>query len=181
MTRSLTLLLALTVLIGCAAPQQQTQVALAPNVAAESRLIGDARGALLQPGDVAPDFRYTLGGAQLTLGALRGKKVLLNFWATWCGPCKAELPELNRVATRHSDTVVVAVNRLETLEQVAAFASATPLGFTLVANPDGDIAERYAAKNIPTTYLIDPDGTIGAIHIGQLDGPAIDQLLETSP
>lgn len=148
-------------------------------VASDSHMIDSATGAP-QVGDTAPDFSYRLTGAgEQRLSGLRGKQVLLNFWATWCGPCAAELPALQAAAQAHRETLVVlAVNRLEMPELIGAFATERSITFPMIANPDGDISTRYGARLLPMTYFIGRDGTIGAIVRGPLDADAIDTRLD---
>jgi peroxiredoxin len=147
-------------------------------VANESRMLDGATGAP-QVGDTAPDFGYSLpGGAERQLSDLRGKQVLLNFWATWCGPCAAELPALQGVAQARTETLMVlAVNRLEPPDAIGAFAAQHGVTFPMIANQEGDISDRYGARLLPMTYFIGRDGTIGAIVCGPLDASAIDKQL----
>ena len=128
------------------------------------------QSAIPQPGEIAPDFSYTLAdGSTRTLAGLRGKQVLVNFWATWCGPCRTEMPDLQRALAEHPNLVVLGVNKLETPEQIAAFAGELKVGFLLIANPSGDIPERYAAQLLPTSYFINSDGTIALRKTGVMD------------
>lgn len=147
-------------------------------VAADSALLEAGAGPPL-PGGAAPDFSYRLpGGGEQRLSDLRGRLVLLNFWATWCGPCAAELPALQAAAAAHTDTLVVlGVNRLEPADTIAAFAGERGLTFPLVANESGDISDRYGARLLPTSYFINRDGTVGAVVRGPLAAGAIEQQL----
>jgi Peroxiredoxin len=123
-------------------------------------------GGVPSPGDVAPDFAFTFAnGETRRLSDLRGSKVVINFWATWCAPCEEEMPDLQRLDER-SDVVVLGVNRLELPDVIIPFARERNLTLTLIANPEGDIAERYGAKNIPISYFINSDGTIGYRQLG---------------
>jgi thiol-disulfide isomerase/thioredoxin len=130
--------------------------------------VGPRVGGAPREGEAAPDFRYTMaGGHAHQLSELRGRVVLVNFWATWCAPCKEEMPDLQRLADEYGDAVtVLGVNKLESLEAIGPFVRQMGVTFTLLGNPEGDISERYGAKNIPLTYFVRPDGTIGAVHIG---------------
>lgn len=140
-------------------------VDIPPGVAVESRLV-ERGGGVPAPGEIAPDFTFTFAnGETRRLSDLRGAKVVVNFWATWCAPCEEEMPDLQRLDER-SDVVVLGVNRLELPEVIIPFARERNLTFTLIANPDGDIAERYGAKNIPISYFINSDGTIGYRQLG---------------
>ena len=147
-------------------------------VATDGQLIG-GKGGPPQPGERAPDFSYRLpGGAEQRLSDLRGRLVLLNFWATWCGPCASELPALQAAASAHADTLIVlGVNRLEPADTIATFAGEHGLTFPLVANDSGDISDRYGARLLPTSYFINSDGTVGAVVRGPLAEGAIEQQL----
>ena len=150
---------------GSSPATDRVPVDIPPGIAIESRMI-DRGGGLPAPGDPAPDFAFTFaGGETRRLSDLRGAKVVLNFWATWCAPCEEEMPDLQRIDAR-DDVVVLGVNRLELADVIIPFARERNLTFTLIANPEGDIAERYGAKNLPTSYFINSDGTINHRQIG---------------
>jgi thiol-disulfide isomerase/thioredoxin len=154
---------------GAATPAPVIPAGLPATVAVSSEMAATGGGVPLA-GERAPDFTYRMvDGDVRSLSALRGRKVLVNFWATWCVPCKEEMPDLQRLADEYGERVaVLGVNKLEALEAIGPFAADLGITFTLVANPEGDIAQRYGAKNLPTTYFINSDGTVGAVHIGVL-------------
>jgi thiol-disulfide isomerase/thioredoxin len=170
---SLLILVVALVLAACGAGESATpaapQAAGPAVIAAESRLL-DSSGGTGMPnvGEVAPNFEYTLSdGTRHQLSDLHGKKVLLNFWATWCEPCRAEMPDLQQVLANYGDSVVVlGVNKLETAAVIPPFAEELGVSFPLIVNTEGDIANRYGAKNIPSSFFINTDGTIGARRIG---------------
>lgn len=148
-------------------PNPDAASSAALTVAIESRLLERNNGAIPLQGQNAPDFAYTFAdGATQHLSDLRGRKVIVNFWATWCGPCEEEMPDLQRLANERSDVVVLGVNKLELVDAIIPFVQERGLTFTMIANPDGDISERYGAKNIPISYFIHSDGTIGFRHLG---------------
>ncbi|SRR6266545_3449946 len=150
-------------------------------IAADSKLIGDAGQAdIPEVGAVAPDFQYTmLDGTTHRLSELRGKKVLLNFWATWCAPCRIEMPDIQKALGERSEPVaVLGVNKAEAVDAIAAFAGEVKVGFPLIANPQGDIGSRYAAINLPTSYFINSDGTIGLRKTGVMDESFINNHLD---
>jgi thiol-disulfide isomerase/thioredoxin len=156
-----------------AGDMQSTTLGKGPHViAANSRLL-DESGAIAMPnvGDVAPDFEYTLSdGTTRRLSELRGKRVLLNFWATWCEPCRAEMPDLQRAADTYGDAVIVlGVNKLEPVAVIPPFADELQVRFPLIVNTKGDIANRYGARNIPTSFFINTDGTVGFRQIGVMN------------
>lgn len=117
----------------------------------------------LSDGDQAPDFTIrTTEGTEYPLSALRGQVVLLNFWATWCGPCEREMPELQAVydAYRERGFTIIAINFEESTEQIAAFAEERGLSFPLALDENGAIHERYAIIGQPRTVILDDRGVI---------------------
>jgi thiol-disulfide isomerase/thioredoxin len=141
-------------------------------IAQESKLVDTTAPVdLPQVGQVAPDFQYTMAdGSTHLLSQLRGKKVLVNFWATWCGPCRSEMPDLQKALGETGDSVVVlGVNKAQELKEIAPFADELRISFPLIANPAGDIAGRYGAQNLPTSYFINSDGTIGLKKTGVMN------------
>lgn len=119
---------------------------------------------LVGAGETAPGFTVELtDGSRLSLEELRGKVVLLNFWATWCPPCRAELARvqheiIDRFAGR--DFVFLPVSRGESREAVAAFREKTGYAFPMGLDPDRTIFDRYAPTTIPRNYLIGRDGKV---------------------
>jgi peroxiredoxin len=150
-------------------------------IAVDSALLESPNGAVLQAGAAAPNFSYTLpDGTTRRLSDLRGQKVLVNFWATWCPPCRAEMPDMQQAFVRHQDEgfVVLAVNSGETQAEVEAFADEFALGFPLIVNQSNDIGAGYAARNLPTSYFINTDGTIHTVQRGLMTTEFIEQHLE---
>jgi cytochrome c biogenesis protein CcmG/thiol:disulfide interchange protein DsbE len=148
-------------------------------IAAESRLLDRGVGKLAA-GDAAPNFSYTLpDGTVQELTDLQGKRVVLNFWATWCVPCIEEMPELQRAADAGGgELVVLAVNRNELPEAIARFAPKVDVTFPLVVDIAGAIGDRYGVTSLPTTYFINSDGTVAARQIGALTASALDERLK---
>jgi thiol-disulfide isomerase/thioredoxin len=160
-------------LAACASAAGSAPPAASPatqlTIAADSKIIGSTEPAdIPQVGQVAPDFQYTMpDGTARKLSDLHGKKVLVNFWATWCGPCRSEMPDLQKALGETGDSVIVlGVNKAQELKEIAPFAEELRISFPLIANPAGDIAGRYAAQNLPTSYFINSDGTIGLKKTG---------------
>jgi peroxiredoxin len=113
------------------------------------------------------------------LSELRGKVVLVNFWATWCPPCRKELPSMERLWCQFEDAglVVLGVNVGETGDQVFAFSNGleTPLTFPLLLDEDSRVARSWPVKGLPTTFLIDKQGRMafGVVGGREFDSPAI--------
>jgi len=128
----------------------------------------------------APDFTLeTVDGETIRLSEMQGKVVALNFWATWCGPCRLEMPDLQDRAELFPDQLVVlGVNFAETAEEVAAFREEVGIDFPLLLDPEGDVQRLYRVLGYPTTFFIDEQGTIRAQHIGLMSGGQLDDYLE---
>jgi peroxiredoxin len=114
----------------------------------------------------APDFSaLTLDGRTVSLADFRGqKKVVVSFWASWCGPCRLEMPSLIQFyKTNHRDTSdfeILAVSIDEDPKAAADFATAMKLNFPILVDPDQKIANAYQVEGIPTTFVIDKDGKV---------------------
>jgi peroxiredoxin len=120
-------------------------------------------------GKSAPDFELNdLDGKPVKLSALRGKIVVLDFWATWCGPCVASLPMELPIAASFKDKGVLfyGVNMMEKADTIRQFQQAKSLPFPVLLDTKGDVAHLYAATSIPQLVLIDKDGKIQAVHVG---------------
>jgi peroxiredoxin len=132
-------------------------------------------------GHPAPDFTLTdLDGNTFTLSELRGQPVVLNFWATWCPPCRAEMPELQAASERlNGEVAIIGVNQGENAQQIAGFVQ--PLGFTFPMPLDErmDVSRQYLVRNLPTTFFIDRDGIIRYTQVGPLTEATLAQRLET--
>lgn len=128
---------------------------------------------LVKVGEQAPDFTVTMfDGEPVTLSSLRGKVVLLNFWATWCPPCREELTHVqSQIIDRFKDKefIFLPVSRGETREAVEAFR--TQMGYTFPMGLDSDqkIYDLYASNYIPRNFLIDADGKVVLASIGYDD------------
>ena len=143
---------------------------------------GDA-GAVLDggrpvEGELAPDFTLASPqGEPVSLSDFRGKTVVLNFWATWCPPCRAEMPELQHVWEERGegrDLIVLAVDVEEGAEAVAEFVENFGLTFPVVIDADGSVADHYRLPGLPSTFFIDAQGVLRS----QVLGPVFGDLLE---
>ena len=136
----------------------------------------------LAEGEAAPDFELTsLEGEAVRLSDYRGKKVILNFWATWCPPCKAEMPHMQKFyeANKDNGIEVLAVN-LTSIdkgeESVQAFVEEFGLTFPIPMDRDGELGPQYQAVTIPTTYIIDTEGIIQKKVVGPMDKAMMQKL-----
>lgn len=126
----------------------------------------------------APDFTLqTADGAQVRLSDLRGRVVLLNFWATWCPPCKAEMPDLNALHQEHGQArnfIVLGINNEEAQHEVETFARRNDIRFPLALDLDGAVtASRYGVRGLPTSIIVDRDGAIRDTWTGQISKAAM--------
>lgn len=130
----------------------------------------------------APDFKLKdLNGKELSLSDLKGKKVFLNFWATWCPPCKAEMPEIQKLyeETKDSDLVIVSVDIGEPLSEVKSFIDNNKYSFKVLLDSDQSVATKYSITAIPTSYFIDEDGNIISKKSGGMDIDAMKSYIKT--
>jgi thiol-disulfide isomerase/thioredoxin len=136
----------------------------------------------LRKGDIPPDFTLTsLDGEDITLSDLRGKKVVLNFWATWCPPCKAEMPHMQSFYDEYAkekNVEIIAVNLTDAERDVTAdakvdtvmtFRDSFELTFPILLDPDNEAGLNYQVITIPTTYFIDSNGYIQRAIRGPMD------------
>jgi len=129
-------------------------------------------------GAPAPDFTLNdLSGNQVTLSNFRGQVVLINFWATWCGPCLIEMPAIERryAALKDQGFVVLAIDLDEPITEVSAFVHELGLTFPVLLDPGAAINDLYRVRGLPTSFVVDREGVIQQLHIGlmteeQLDG-----------
>ena len=140
----------------------------------------------LEKGNLAPDFELTtLDGRKVKLSDYRGKKVILNFWATWCPPCRAEIPDMDKFYSSYKDKdiVILGVN-LTKAEQdqtsVKSFIKEYGVTYPIPLDKESLAAEMYQVSAIPTSYIIDPQGTIIQKIVGPMDFETMKSLLSIS-
>ncbi len=135
----------------------------------------------LRTGAIAPDFELpdVKTGEPVKLSALRGRPVWINFWATWCPPCKAEMPLIQEKYAKYRDRglVVVGIDMREDPAEVRAFTSANSFEWTFVVDSDGQVTNRYFMAGIPMHVFIDADGVIQALYVGDLQASSMEQFL----
>ena len=154
---------------------------------------GDATGALMQelgfqlPRRAVQAVSFDLqdpAGATHSLDSYRGSVVFLNFWATWCAPCRTEMPAMQALHERLADTAdfaMIAVNLQEDAGRVQSFMAEMELSFQILLDSSGEVAATYGARTLPMSYIIDKDGSILARIIGirSWDEPEYEQLFRT--
>ena len=122
-------------------------------------------------GATPPLALQDLSGKQHDLAAYKGSVVLVNFWATWCEPCRAEMPSIDRLRSslKGKPFEVLAVNLAEPLSRIEKFSATLPLGFPLLRDRDGAAGKAWKAKLLPASFLIGRDGRIRYVAYGELD------------
>jgi cytochrome c biogenesis protein CcmG, thiol:disulfide interchange protein DsbE len=136
-------------------------------------------------GKIAADFKLTdLAGRSISLSSLRGKVVFLNIWATWCAPCREEMPSIESLyeaLRKDKDFVVLAVSQdTSGRKAVASYVKENDLRFTVLLDPQNEVSEAYGISGIPETFIINRDGRIVAHHLGPYNwsSPDIREALE---
>jgi peroxiredoxin len=131
-------------------------------------------------GDSAPDFTgTTLDGETIQLSDFRGRIVLINEFANWCGPCLIETPHLVDVYNAENGEVVfIGINIEEPEATVAGYREEFSVPYPLVLNEDGDLTELYRPIGLPTSWFIDPDGVIRYVHTGPMTTPMLNEALD---
>lgn len=126
----------------------------------------------------APDFtlpRFETGDL-VSLGDLTGKPMVLNFWATWCGPCRAEMPMLQAASERYADDIrIIGVDYGEDPSVVGPFLEEVGVTFPILLDQDLSVSNQYRIMGLPTTFFIDADGVIRQVYAGELNGAILAQ------
>ncbi len=136
-------------------------------------------------GDPAPPpiELNTLDGEPLSLASLRGKVVLVNFWATWCEPCIEEMPSMQRLRDRLAQRPfeILAVNYQEGRPRIRAFLDKVPVAFPIVRDTDGGVARAWKVRIFPSSFVIDTQGKIRLQLVGSTDWTSADVLARLDP
>ncbi|MDN4524298.1 TlpA disulfide reductase family protein [Fictibacillus fluitans] len=140
----------------------------------------------LKPGNTLPDATLTsLEGKTVSLKEFRGKKVILNFWATWCPPCRKEMPDMQKMYSRHKDNQleIVAVNLRYTeksTKTVSDYVEKRKAAFPVLLDSDGKVSKKFQAVSLPTSYLVDSNGVIQKKMIGALSPGLMTEFIKRS-
>jgi thiol-disulfide isomerase/thioredoxin len=169
--------LVLVLVVGALAASLYFQVSSSNDREAASSL--DDLSVGLSAGQIAPDFTgTTLDGETISLSDFRGKIVLVNDFASWCGPCVAETPHLVDLYNAEGDEfVLIGLNIEETEANVADYRDQFEVPYPLVLNQDGALTEIYRPIGLPTSWFIDPDGVVRYVHAGPMTMPMLEEAL----
>ncbi|MEP7102015.1 MAG: TlpA disulfide reductase family protein [Burkholderiales bacterium] len=127
----------------------------------------------IQPSSAAPDFTLrTMGGPNMRLAEQRGRVVMINFWATWCGPCRQEMPQLSKIYDKYrgSGFVLMGVNVDDDVRNATEVANKLAVSFPVLLDTDKAVSKLYDLSTMPSTVLIDRDGKVRFLHRGYLAG-----------
>ncbi len=174
------LLLAFFKLTGTSSPVEATQPpALTEAAAPEGNPQKASAPVSPQIGGLSPDFSLTaLDGSTFRLSETRGRPVVLNFWATWCPPCRAEMPTIQARAEEWGDALlVVGIEVGEPPNEVQSFVDSFGLTFPVVLDRNGNVSRRYLVQGLPTTVVLDADGVVQARHVGAMSERDLDSYL----
>jgi peroxiredoxin len=133
----------------------------------------------LKVGSVAPDFSLqSSSDTTIRLSSLRGKIVMVNFWASWCGPCKDEMPAIQNVFSKYSENLIIlGVNDEDTISTIRDFAKQFELTFPLLIDSTGSVSAQYKIRAYPSTIFVDRDGFIFYIAVGSMAQSDIEDIL----
>jgi peroxiredoxin len=136
------------------------------------------RAPAAEAGRAAPNFHLRdLADGSASLTDYRGEWVLVNFWASWCGPCRSEVPDLQQLIQRRpNDIVVLGVNQQETRDAAAKFAEEFDVTYPMVLDRSGEVSQAYRAQGLPVSYLVNPEGVIVKAYLGRVTDDDLDAL-----
>jgi peroxiredoxin len=132
-----------------------------------------ATAADIAPGDPGPAFSLaSMSGPQINLNALKGQVVLINFWASWCGPCRQEMPVLEQINKRYKalGVTLLGVNVEPDSSNAAGWLKATPVSFPILFDTDSKVSKLYDVAGMPNTVILDRKGTVRFVHRGYNPG-----------
>lgn len=134
-------------------------------------------------GSQAPNFELTdvRTNQPLSLAALRGKPVFINFWGTWCPPCRTEMPEMQKMHEKYKgqvEIVGISMGPRDEPDIVRGFINGRGYSWTFVHDEAYDVAQRYQVQSVPTSYFVNKDGSISAVQIGAMTSAQIDRYMQ---
>ena len=130
-------------------------------------------------GKESPDFTLlNLSGEEVSLSDYRGKTVMINFWATWCGFCKKEMPDMQRLSEENEDLVILAVDVMEEKSLVEDYIKEGGYDFEVVLDEKGEVAKNYLVSAFPTSYFVDKDGILLGGVPGMLTWERMNEILD---
>jgi thiol-disulfide isomerase/thioredoxin len=163
---------------------QKAKESSTPNVYAVNTNIQPVSSAP-KVGALAPDFTLNdvSNNKPLKLSGLRGKPVLVNFWGTWCPPCRAEMPELEKLYAKYKDQVDfvgVSMGPRDEPAGVEQFVQLNKYSWTFIHDTDSSVSINYQVEGIPSTFFVDKNGVIRSIHVGGADAATLENGLQTA-
>ena len=135
----------------------------------------------INTGNRARDFTLkSLDGEELSLSDFRGDVVLINFWATWCGPCRAEIPDFEQVYGKHKDKgfMILGLNQQESPGVIEPFAEELGMTYPVLLDEQGQVMSEYRILGLPTSVLVDRDGVIQLRHTGTMTAAQLESQLD---
>ena len=136
-------------------------------------VVAGTASSAIAPATTAPDFTlHAMGGPNLRLKEQRGRVVMVNFWATWCGPCRQEMPQLNRLYEKYKSSgfVLLGVNVDDDTSKAAEVATKLGVTFPVLLDTEKTVSKLYDLSTMPSTVIIDRDGKVRYVHRGYLAG-----------
>ena len=142
----------------------------------------DHQGSLLKTGDMVPEFKVTtLDGNDIAISELKGKIILINFFATWCGPCMKELPEVEKQLWpkfKDQNFVLVSIGREHTTEELIKWNKKKGFTFPIAADPKREVYSKFASQYIPRNFIVDKTGKIIWQGVG-FNQKELDEIMKT--
>jgi len=177
---------AMALFLGFPSAESVTTISVLPTASPESNetseIVTVVSRIAPEIGAQAPDFALRdLEGNEVRLSDYRGRTVLLTFWATWCGPCRLEMPtfEDRYLELKDDGFTVLGLNYDEPVEDVSAFRDELGLSFPLLLDPGGSVQRLYRIRGYPSSIFVDPQGVVRVVHIGLItEGQLSDYLVE---
>lgn len=172
--------LAALALPACSRSEESAAPAQSPAAAPGAPAAGAAEAGSSKPGPAAPDFTLpSLDGGSVALAGLRGKVVVLDFWATWCPPCEFQIPILNKVRAKvdPSNVEILGISvDTEGPDKVREYLKKHPVEYPILMGSEA-LARKFGAPGFPSLILIDPQGRMGQIHVGLMEAPELEAAI----